>query len=743
MSIENKLTYLNETKNQIKSALNTPYNVFRDYPTLISKYVKNQPKSIVEGSSAICENAVALPCNIDVNGNSYQETTEGYNKLYLFKNETVTRNGITAEIKENEVTLNGTSTGLTDFYLLGGWGDTTENENRKLKAGKYTLVNYGDSNIVSVNMYNGTKILMNLAKTENIKVVDFTADTYYSVMYISIPMGTTLTNFKLKLGLLEGAYTLDTLPPYEPYTNGASPNTEYKQDIEVIEAYNKVDFSDKVYDGQTFYGVLHTYFDDGSFELDGTATSSSTHRISNIMNKPLKANTTYTIFVEFLSGSVDSNFSHIIQNTDTNTQIAGVSTNKSIVYQFTPTEDIEKWCYGIYHGASKIFSKLKLRIMVVKGKFSNISDLLYLPYGHIGLKQGGINKVDISKVSNVAWGSIADEIITTNALNTATSTNVSRIDFEKPLDVEVGKKYYVSFDCKISSGTIQELRLVQFMNNSNTSVIGVSKKIEVPTPSSNYQRYVFLVDVANEGSQKIYIQGYNTNNCILNIKNVQISELDLPYEPYIEPITKEIDLAGHSLAKVNEVDKDKLVIGTNGSVKLNKNINSHKCTSEDVNYVASNNRLFLDTAVCSDRYILPGEFYNINIDKPYIYSNIAKSYYGKPLGELASIEKGDFVSLWNSTALGILFRFNNITTSEQAKEYFDNNNVYVMYKKAETEVIELPSIEPITLFKGTNVFELVTNLGTTMAVEYIVDAESLTNEITELENAVIELGGTI
>lgn len=76
MGISEKLAYLNETKNQIKSALNTPYNVFRDYPTLISKYVKNQPKSIVEGSSAICENAIDLPCNVTVNGNSYQETTE-------------------------------------------------------------------------------------------------------------------------------------------------------------------------------------------------------------------------------------------------------------------------------------------------------------------------------------------------------------------------------------------------------------------------------------------------------------------------------------------------------------------------------------------------------------------------------------------------------------------------------------------------------------------------------------------
>lgn len=36
-----KLKYLNETKAEIKKALETPYNVMRDYPELVKKYIDN------------------------------------------------------------------------------------------------------------------------------------------------------------------------------------------------------------------------------------------------------------------------------------------------------------------------------------------------------------------------------------------------------------------------------------------------------------------------------------------------------------------------------------------------------------------------------------------------------------------------------------------------------------------------------------------------------------------------------
>ena len=73
-------------------------------------------------------------------------------------------------------------------------------------------------------------------------------------------------------------------------------------------------------------------------------------------------------------------------------------------------------------------------------------------------------------------------------------------------------------------------------------------------------------------------------------------------------------------------------------------------------------------------------------------------------------------------------------------EYFDNNDVYVMYKKAETEVIELPSIKPIKLFEGVNNFELVTNLDTTLTAHYKVSNKK---QIIENNNRITALEATV
>ena len=66
-----KLNYLKETKTEIKNALETPSNIFRDYPSLIKKYIDNQPTSKV--SNGVCTNALDVPLvSLGVDGQSYQ-----------------------------------------------------------------------------------------------------------------------------------------------------------------------------------------------------------------------------------------------------------------------------------------------------------------------------------------------------------------------------------------------------------------------------------------------------------------------------------------------------------------------------------------------------------------------------------------------------------------------------------------------------------------------------------------------
>ena len=61
-------------------------------------------------------------------------------------------------------------------------------------------------------------------------------------------------------------------------------------------------------------------------------------------------------------------------------------------------------------------------------------------------------------------------------------------------------------------------------------------------------------------------------------------------------------------------------------------------------------------------------------------------------------------------------------------KYDEGNPVLVYYKLATPQIITLPSISPIELWQGTNIFKLITNLDTDFEVEYVVDKDSVTKE---------------
>ena len=117
-------------------------------------------------------------------------------------------------------------------------------------------------------------------------------------------------------------------------------------------------------------GIKITDNQDGSTTINGTLTSNTTiTKISKEMNITLKSGQPYTLFVEAISGSVDSNFSKLIFQD--NTQIAGVSGNTSTAYTFTPNQDYTgKINFGIYAGNGKIFTNYKFRVMLVKGSYT-------------------------------------------------------------------------------------------------------------------------------------------------------------------------------------------------------------------------------------------------------------------------------------------------------------------------------------------------------------------------------------
>lgn len=68
------------------------------------------------------------------------------------------------------------------------------------------------------------------------------------------------------------------------------------------------------------------------------------------------------------------------------------------------------------------------------------------------------------------------------------------------------------------------------------------------------------------------------------------------------------------------------------------------------------------------------------------------------------------------------------------------NGGEILYQLKTLQTIKLPSIEPIELWEGTNIFELITNLETNFEVEYVVDKDSALDEVqTAMLDAEIEI----
>lgn len=170
-----------------------------------------------------------------VKGNSYQETTKGYQVLNL-PDKTTTNYGITTTTKDGIITLNGTftETQAKGVYIVGS-------NLPNFKAGEtYTLKVYGLTNTkvyVQMNYYNGTtyKMLMNRgndkARVYTIPDDFVEADSFF----IGILPTENSINQTLKIMLVKGEYTDETMPDFEKFTYGASPNPQYPQNIEVVE----------------------------------------------------------------------------------------------------------------------------------------------------------------------------------------------------------------------------------------------------------------------------------------------------------------------------------------------------------------------------------------------------------------------------------------------------------------------------------------------------------------------------
>ena len=318
----NKLEYLDETKSQIKTALNQfgagiqDTDTFRSYVSKISNIYTNWAKVTGENTLLSLTPTKKGLMELNLRGNTSQASTptpdtpqpihsvSGDNTITiagknLLPNElaNATTNGMTAtKNSDGSITLNGTTTSATDFVI---YRDLT------LQSGTYTLS--GCPSGGGSNTYRLALFLSGATKSDTGTGITFTLSeaTTYNAM-IRLGSGVTFNNAKF-YPMVENSSTATS---YEPYTGDTYPiNLPSGMELNSIGDYKD---TFKLSDGSQLFDKDNAHYINGSFSGSSIVAGNN----DRIIYIPCKENTTYT-----LSKAVQNTSSYNRLNLATTTDI--------------------------------------------------------------------------------------------------------------------------------------------------------------------------------------------------------------------------------------------------------------------------------------------------------------------------------------------------------------------------------------------------------------------------------------
>ena len=164
-------------------------------------------------------------------GNTKQNTTEGYQLIELADFTSFTNNGITfTKLDDGGIKVNGTSTSQAYINLLTGDTSVSNNpRNITLEADEYYTLSGSSSNL-EIMIHTSGYAKVHSAKGSNVTFKE-TTETNISTVRINVNSGTTINNEIIYPMLEKGSTAHD----FEKYTGGqASPNPEYEQEVQVV-----------------------------------------------------------------------------------------------------------------------------------------------------------------------------------------------------------------------------------------------------------------------------------------------------------------------------------------------------------------------------------------------------------------------------------------------------------------------------------------------------------------------------
>lgn len=313
------------------------------------------------------------PLKITVNGNQYQKTTQGINLLEIalptqtYKGVTFTNNG------DGSFTLNGTATADLDFRVEQNAPLGSNNFNAY--KGTYTFY---CSNLKS-GMWFGSATYDDGAYNffmgqlqGNVSLLTREVDVGSGFFYIHITSGTTVNKLTLKPMFLKGAYTLETIPKFEPYTGGKpSPSTDYQQEIETVG--DNVQLLDNPFINGSANGISWIINDDGTMIIDGTTTANTGITANNFYINA-KEGETVTLSATGLTNVFNVGYKNLV----TGNNVFIITGDNPISTKTLTADDLKNANrFHMYIRAGKTFNNQVVKIKLEKGTKA----IPYSPYG--------------------------------------------------------------------------------------------------------------------------------------------------------------------------------------------------------------------------------------------------------------------------------------------------------------------------------------------------------------------------
>lgn len=272
-TIADKLTYLNGTKQAIKQAINEDFEVidnnttFREYADEISsnnaKYKDLIPKETINATNALdISNSANLKALVTQYGNTYQETTTGKNLLNTSSERqagySTTINGITFTINEdNTITANGTVEGTENARFTFIDNTSILGTNKKITSQLINGEINGQCSFFAYDNTYGNARSSQVATDGSVNNTALGTNIEYTKFRLTVYAGATVNNAKIGLMVID---TSETDYTYEPYTNGASPNPDYPQEIVNISGKSTLkDVGKNLYSGSNVLTDRFTY----------------------------------------------------------------------------------------------------------------------------------------------------------------------------------------------------------------------------------------------------------------------------------------------------------------------------------------------------------------------------------------------------------------------------------------------------------------------------------------------------